>query len=123
MIDLYLQRIMVMELEGLCMVPLVKGQKKEGHTHLSAMQIVKGLNKREPTLLATIASTREDNGTMESFPPIIDKVLEEIKDVMPDELPNTLPPRQEVDHKIELEVGASRPHMHRTAWICLNWRS
>ena len=73
--------------------------------------------------LATIASLREYNGTMESLTTIIEKELEENKDVMPDELPKNLPPRCEVDHKIELEVGASRPHMHRTAWICLNWRS
>ena len=88
------------------MVPLVKLPKKEGHAHLSAMQIMKGLKKGELTFLATIASSREDNGTMESLPLIIEKVLEENKDVIPDELPKIVPPRREVDYKIELEVGA-----------------
>ena len=66
------------------MVPLVKVPKKEGHAHLSSMQIVKGLKKVEPTFLATIASFGEENGTMESLPPIIEKFLEENKDVMSD---------------------------------------
>ena len=55
-IDHYLQQLMVMEREGSCMVPLVKVPKKEGHTHLLSMQIVKGLKKGESTFLATIAS-------------------------------------------------------------------
>ena len=59
--------------------------------------------------LATIASLREYNGTMESLTTIIEKELEENKDVMPDELPRTLPPRLEVDHKIKFEVGAKPP--------------
>ncbi|XP_015078182.1 uncharacterized protein LOC107021988 [Solanum pennellii] len=83
--------------------------KKEGHAHLSAMQIVKVLKKGKSMFLATIASTGEDNGTMESLPPIIEKVHEDNKDVMPNELLKTLPPRREVDHKIELEVGAKPP--------------
>lgn len=36
------------------------------------------------------------------MPPIIEKVLEEKKDVMSDELLKTLTPRRVVDHKIEL---------------------
>ncbi|TMW92616.1 hypothetical protein EJD97_012790 [Solanum chilense] len=70
-------------------------------------RIVKGLKKGEPTFLATIASSGEDNGTMKSLPPIIEKVLEENRDVMQ----NTLPLRRKVDHKIELEVGA-KTHSH-----------
>ena len=56
MIDPYLKQLMVMEREGSCMVPLVKVPKKDGYAHLSAMQIVKGLNKGAPTFIATIAS-------------------------------------------------------------------
>ena len=46
---------------------------------------------------------------MEPLPPIIETVLEENSDVMPEELPKTLPPRREVDHMIELEAGAKPP--------------
>ncbi|XP_075074670.1 uncharacterized protein LOC142162242 [Nicotiana tabacum] len=39
----------------------------------------------------------------------VEKLLEKNKDVMPDELPKHLPPRREVDHKIELKPGAKPP--------------
>ena len=46
-------------------------------------------------------------------------VVEEYRDVFPDELPPGLPPRREVDHKIELTPGAqptSRPTFRMSAW-------
>ncbi|XP_055814610.1 uncharacterized protein LOC129884317 [Solanum dulcamara] len=98
-----------MEQEGPCMVPLVKVLNKEGQAHLSAMQLVKVLKKGEPNFVATIASLDEGNGAKETLPPCIEKVLEENRDVMPEELPRHLPLRCEVDHKIELEPGARPP--------------
>nr|XP_019070254.1 uncharacterized protein LOC109120695 [Solanum lycopersicum] len=100
---------MVVEWEGSRMVPLFKVPKKDGHAHLSAMQIVKDLNKGAPTLVSTIACSGEDHGATEFLPRIIETVLEENKDVMPEELPKTLPPRREVDHTIDLEAGAKPP--------------
>ena len=91
------------------MVPLVRVPKKDGYAQLSAMQIVKGLKKGAPTFLATIASLSEDHGAMQPLPPIIESVLQENSDVMPEELPKTLPPRREVDHMIEFEAGAKPP--------------
>nr|DAD21574.1 TPA_asm: hypothetical protein HUJ06_023037 [Nelumbo nucifera] len=44
-----------------------------------------------------------------SVPPKVMAVLDEFVDVMPPQLPKTLPPRHEVDHKIELEPGAKAP--------------
>ncbi|XP_070022046.1 uncharacterized protein [Nicotiana sylvestris] len=76
---------------------------------LSAMQVVKGIKKGEPTFVATIASLEEDKNFQETVPLCIGKLLEENKDAMPEELPKHLPPRQEVDHKIELEPGAKPP--------------
>ena len=75
----------------------------------SDMHIVKGLKKGELPFLVTIASSEKDYGDIESLPPIIETVLEENKDVMMDELPKTLPLRQEVDHKIKLDVGSKPP--------------
>lgn len=40
---------------------------------------------------------------------LVKKVKSKFKDVMPDDLPNHLPPRRAVDHKIEMEVGAKPP--------------
>ncbi|MCF8701922.1 retroviral-like aspartic protease family protein, partial [Corynebacterium sp. MC-10] len=109
MIDPYLQRMLVMEKEGSCMVPLVEMPKAEGFSHVSAMQLIKGLKKGEPTYLATIVSSSESDGAVEPLPPCIEKVLNENKDVMPEELPKHLPPRREVDHRIELEPGTRPP--------------
>jgi len=39
-------------------------------------------------------------------PKAVEKVLKELKDIMPTELPKRLPPRTEVSHAIELESGA-----------------
>ena len=40
------------------------------------------------------------------MPREVDEVLEDYKDVMPPELSKRLPPKEEVDHSIKLEVGA-----------------
>lgn len=48
----------------------------------------------------------EDEDFEESFPPEVQDVLEEYKDIMPIELHKKLPPKKEMDHKIELELGA-----------------
>lgn len=103
MIDLYLQCMLVMKQEVSCMVPLVKIPKSKGIVYLLAMQILKGLKKGEPTFLATIMSSSQKDGAKETLPPCIEKMLEEHKDVMLDELPNTFTSKREVDHTIELE--------------------
>lgn len=42
-------------------------------------------------------------------PDCIAEVLDIFQDVMPTELPNVLPPRRNIDHRIELEPGARSP--------------
>ncbi|XP_070020233.1 uncharacterized protein [Nicotiana sylvestris] len=73
------------------------------------MQVVKGIKKGDPTFVVTITSLEENKSFQETLPPCIEKLLEENKNVMPEELPKHLPPRREVDHKIELEPGAKPP--------------
>ncbi|XP_070029011.1 uncharacterized protein [Nicotiana sylvestris] len=109
LIDPYLQRLLVMEREGACMVPTVTMPHRQIQAQLSAMQVVKGIKKGEPTFVATIASLEEDKNFQEIVPPCIEKLIDDNKDVMPEELAKHLPPRREVDHKIELEPGAKPP--------------
>ena len=71
---------------------------------LSAMQVKKGLKKKEVTYLTTLKEERDD-GSGEPMPKEIKRVLDEFKDVMPPKLPKRLPPRRKEDHKIELEPG------------------
>ncbi|XP_070022944.1 uncharacterized protein [Nicotiana sylvestris] len=109
LIDPYLQRVLVMEREGACMVPTMTMPHGQSQAQLSAMQLVKGIKKGESTFVATITSLEENKSFQETLPPCIETLLEENKDVMSEELPKHLPPRREVDHKIELEPGVKPP--------------
>ena len=66
---------------------------------LSAMQVKKGLKRKEVTYLATLKEEK-DNGSGKPIPKEIEGVLNEFKDVMSPGLPKRLPPRREEDHKI-----------------------
>ncbi|KAK0596255.1 hypothetical protein LWI29_014146 [Acer saccharum] len=65
--------------------------------------------KKDLSFLATLweLNNRED-GITSSDPTLakVQAVLDEYKDIMPKELLKKLPPRREVDHQIELELGA-----------------
>jgi len=54
-------------------------------------------------------SLGEENGATETLPLCIEKVLEENKDAMLEELTRHLSPRCEVDNNIELEPRAKPP--------------
>ena len=99
----------ILEEEKPCMVPTVtEGTPKT--PMLSAMQVKKGLKRKEVAYLATLKEEGDDRSE-EPMPKEIEGVLEEFKDVMPPELPKRLPLRREEDHKIELESGARPPAM------------
>ena len=70
-------------------------------------QLTKGIKRKEHTFLATLKLDEEAKEVQ--APKVVQKVLDEFKDVMPAELPKRLPPRREVDHVSELESGAKLP--------------
>lgn len=74
---------------------------------LSAVQLKDGIRKGETTYLAALIEIKP-NQKVEVPDPVVE-LLEEFTDVMPPELPKTLPPRRTVDHKIELEPGTKPP--------------
>ncbi|KAI3446915.1 hypothetical protein Pfo_003580 [Paulownia fortunei] len=101
--------VCILEKGAPCMIPTInpteghlQGTKAESR-HLSAIQITKGVKWGEPTYLATLKEKVPTVTKEEDLPPIIQNVLKKKEDVMPDELLKKLPPRREVDHKIELE--------------------
>ncbi|KAI3470592.1 hypothetical protein Pfo_027255 [Paulownia fortunei] len=103
--------VCILEKGAPCMIPTIdpiegysQGAKAESR-QLSGMQITKGVKRGKPTYLATLKEEVPAITKEEDLPPIIQNVLEENKDVMPNELPKKLPPRREVDHRIELESG------------------
>nr|GEX53112.1 putative reverse transcriptase domain-containing protein [Tanacetum cinerariifolium] len=86
-----------------CMVSKDQDDKSKAKT-LLAMKLKKGFNKNEPCYLAV---TRLE--TKVEVSNVIERVLDEFKDVIPKELLKKLPPRREVDHTIELETGSMPP--------------
>ncbi|GJR53277.1 putative nucleotidyltransferase, ribonuclease H [Tanacetum coccineum] len=57
-------------------------------------------------MVCTEQDAKNEDSSKVEVPKVIERVLDEFKDVMPKELPKKLPPRREVDHTIELEPGS-----------------
>ena len=74
---------------------------------LSAIAVEKGLRKGDETYLAALVEIKPD--VKVEVPDGVAQVLKEFADIMPPELPKTLPPRREIDHKIELLPGSVAP--------------
>ena len=88
-----------------CIVPITR-EIDEGRM-LFALQFTKGIKRKEPTFLATLKLNEEAKEVQ--TPKVVQKVLDEFKDVMATELLKKLPPQRKVDHAIELEPGAKLP--------------
>lgn len=69
-----------------------------------AIVIDKGLRKGETTFLAAFVTIRPD--VKGEVPDCVAKVLKQFVDLIPPELPKKLPPRRDIDHKIELLLGS-----------------
>ena len=82
-------------------------KKKDKGMFLSAMSIDKGLKKGDDTILAALVEVKP-NVKMEVHD-CVAELLKQYADVMPPELPKTLPPRRDIDHKIELLAGMVAP--------------
>ncbi|CAL5371561.1 unnamed protein product [Camellia sinensis] len=83
-----------------------KSTKRKTET-LSAIQVHNGLKKGAETYLAALVEIKPD--LLVEVPDEVVEVLREFEDVMPPELPKSLPPRRATDHKIELIPGAKPP--------------
>nr|GEV78977.1 hypothetical protein CTI12_AA187700 [Tanacetum cinerariifolium] len=91
-----------------CMVNTERDDKS-GAKILLTMQFKKGFNRREPCYLAVTRLDADEGSSKVEVLKVIERVLDEFKDVTPKELPKKLPPRREVDRTIELETGSNPP--------------
>ncbi|KAA0057352.1 Asp_protease_2 domain-containing protein [Cucumis melo var. makuwa] len=82
-------------------------RQPDGLKMISAMQLKKGLSRDEPTFIAIPLNSSENSG--ETVPKEIMHVLEKYRDVIPDSLPKSLPPRRMIDHEVELVPEAKPP--------------
>nr|GEV90017.1 hypothetical protein [Tanacetum cinerariifolium] len=90
------------------MVSTERDAKSRAKT-LSAMQFKKGFNKTEPCYLAVTTLKTDDGLRKVKVPKVIERVLDEFKDVMPKEISKKPPPKRKVDHTIELEPSSKPP--------------
>lgn len=106
----YLGGILIADEKQPCFVPRhVKDKRiREGAGGwISAIQVQKGLKKGEATYLAALVEIKPD--VQVEVPDEVAELLKEFADVMPPELPKSLPPRRATDHKIELVPGSKPP--------------
>ncbi|KAE8665117.1 cytochrome P450 78A7-like [Hibiscus syriacus] len=89
-----------------CIIPVSRGPEIMAKM-LSAIQFSKGVCKEEPTFVASLVGIKPT--LTEEVPTEVGQVLVKFRDVMPTELPKHLPPKREVDHKIELVENAKPP--------------
>ncbi|TXG69042.1 hypothetical protein EZV62_003977 [Acer yangbiense] len=95
-----------------CMVTAERIAKVESKA-LSALQFKRGM-KTDPSFLTTLRELNDGEDPLvpkDPMPTKVQAVLDEYKDVMPQELPKKLPPKREVDHQIELEPGKGGPRL------------
>ena len=90
---------------------LVGGPNKNRHHHspsltfISSKQAKQAMKSGDEVFLCIIKEAVES-----SVPPHAKPILEEFKDVFPDDLPS-LPPKRKVDHAIDLEPCGKVPNM------------
>ena len=108
----FLGVLLILDEKQPCYVPVRRGAgnsktNKGKEPMVSAMQVEHKLKKGEMTYLATLIEMKQDKYV--EVPDAVVGLLEEFADVMPLELPKTLPPRRVVDHRIELVPGSKPP--------------
>ena len=86
----------------------VRQESNQSSKVLSAIQLAKGVRRKKVTYLATLKHEKHVEIKDETSVEVLD-VLESFREVMPPQLPKTLPPKREVDHRIELVPNAQPP--------------
>ena len=81
---------------------------------ISAIQLKRGLAREEPTFMAI--PLMEEVTTEETIPSEIKDILNSYADIMPESLPQTLPPHRGIDHDIEL-LPEVKPPAKNAYWM------
>ncbi|KAL0411205.1 UNVERIFIED_CONTAM: hypothetical protein Slati_3710200 [Sesamum latifolium] len=90
----------------LCIIPALA--EWTGEKNLLAMQFEKGCKRSELSYLCTLQFDEIEEASR-PIPGVVKRLLKEVEHVMPDELPQKLPPKRAVDHEIELVPGTEPP--------------
>ncbi|KAG6507716.1 hypothetical protein ZIOFF_033067 [Zingiber officinale] len=107
----HLEGVMVMQESNPYFVPGMhpygKGQKKGKMGIIYAMSLEKGLKRGKITYFATLINMKPDKNV--ELPVGVKDIWSKLKDMMPSKLPKRLPPRRNVDHKIEFILSVVPP--------------
>ena len=91
-----------------------KTSKVAGRSFLTITQlekeVVEGV-KESREVHALIVKSVDDEMSGCDVPEVMKEVLEEFKEVVPDELPKGLPPLRDIQHHIDLVPGADLPNL------------
>lgn len=105
---LHLNGMMIMDEQQSCFVKVDANMRGKDWMMLqSVAQVCSGLKHGEKVVIATLMEIKEDHIVEVSN--CVAEVLDQYEDVIPTELPKTLPPKRNINHKIELESGARPP--------------
>ena len=95
---------------GLCELPQHIDRSTPVVELVSRLQVVRDVQKGDQTYLAIV---RQLDNVSSNDKTVLDdeatNIVNEFKDVFPDEPPKGLPPKRTVDHRIELEPGQQPP--------------
>src|SRR6202163_689507 len=93
-----------------CVLPQLTENSGRSIEMISALQFKREVEKGEQMYLAFIQpASEESTDSKASVLGDASHIINEFKDVFPEDLPSGLPPRREVDHHIELEPGQRPP--------------
>ncbi|XP_057831555.2 uncharacterized protein LOC131042247 [Cryptomeria japonica] len=93
--------------EGLKVILLPLKDVGEDKNMLSEREIVKEM---KVTRLCYALMVQKEEGGGIPIPAKVEKLLKEYSDVIPDELPDGLPPKRDIQHHLDLIPGASLPN-------------
>ncbi|PKI64740.1 hypothetical protein CRG98_014872, partial [Punica granatum] len=76
----------------------------EGSSYLSKSQFLQVMDRSSEAYALVLLEENEERG---DIPPVMKSLLEEFRDIVPDEIPLGLPPMQDIQHHIDLVLGAA----------------
>ena len=102
-----------------CTIDLISAQqmRKLAKRELVYIAMVRARNDDTTDVVKTANKAREqctvaigDDKTKTSYPKQVQSILDDFSDIFPRDLPAGLPPKKDIDHRIELVPGAEPPH-------------